>query len=125
MGPHGEEPGDAAAMNAAEPVRGASPHRVADEEDGDGRQLRVQALCAELGECPKQRVVARDVVDQGGRSNERHASAGELEGAFKAVSESLERLLCVATPIAVRPTAWTPGTRRVRSAIISPLSSRA
>jgi hypothetical protein len=32
-------------------------------------------------------------------------------------------LLSVATPIVVRPTAWTPGTRRIRSAIASPLSS--
>ena len=75
---HGEEPGDPGAMNAAEPVRGASPHRVPDEKDGNVRQLRMLTLRAEVGECPKQRFIARRVVDQGGRSNERHVSAGEL-----------------------------------------------
>ena len=90
---HGEEPGDPRAMNAAEPVRGASPHRVPDEKDGNVRQLRMQTLRAEVGECLKQRFIARRVVDQGGRSNERHVSAGELR-----VRDSLPPLSRPETP---------------------------
>src|SRR6185436_7359074 len=54
----GEEADDPAAMDAAEPVRGAPAHRVADEEDGNARQLGMEALRPELGECPQQRFVA-------------------------------------------------------------------
>jgi hypothetical protein len=76
---HGEEPGDPGAMNAAEPVRGASPHRVPDEKNRDARQLRMLALRAEVGECLKQGVMACGVVFQGRRSNERHGAAGKLQ----------------------------------------------
>src|SRR5687767_10983864 len=76
---HGEEPRDPGAMNAAEPVRGASPHRVPDEKDGNVRQLRMLTLRAEVGEGLEQCLVARRVVFQSGCSNKRDVSAGELE----------------------------------------------
>src|SRR5688572_7518838 len=76
---HGQEPGHPCAVNAAEPVRGASPHRVPDKKDGNVCQLGMQTLRAELREGLEQRLVACRVVEQRRRSNERDVSAGELE----------------------------------------------
>jgi hypothetical protein len=57
------------------------PLRVPDEQDGDARELGVEALRAHLGECLKQLVVVRRLIEQGRGSDEHHVSTGELERA--------------------------------------------